>query len=118
MARLLAFVDIFVKSSYMDEFVQSLQKLPNMEELYEVTAEFDVVSLLSAVDIEEFRDLLKNKIMKIRGVNSTVTSIALHAHKGPRSAGNDKPLLQASNLNVTAAQLVSTKSQNSLAFRI
>ena len=88
MSRLLAFVDIFVESPYMDEVVQELQKLPNMEELYEVTGEFDIVSLVSAADIEEFRDILKNKIMKIRGVKSTVTSVVLHSHKGPRFAGN------------------------------
>jgi len=89
MTRLLAFVDIFVESPYMDEVVQELQKLPNMEELYEVTGEFDIVSLVSAEDIEEFRDILKNRIMKIRGVKSTVTSVVLHSHKGPRFAGNN-----------------------------
>jgi len=88
MQRLLAFVDIFVESPYMDDVVQELQKLPNMEELYEVTGEFDIVSLVSAADIEEFRDILKNKIMKIRGVKSTVTSVVLHSHKGPRFAGS------------------------------
>src|SRR5215469_12985629 len=84
MARLLAFIDIFVESSYMDEVVSSLSRLDNLEELYEVTGEFDIVTLVSATDIEEFRDVLKNKIMKIRGVKSTVSSIVLHAHKGPR----------------------------------
>jgi DNA-binding Lrp family transcriptional regulator len=87
-SRLLAFVDIFVESPHMDEVVQALQKVPNMEELYEVTGEFDIVSLVSARDIEEFRDILKNKIMKIRGVKSTVTSVVLHTHKGPRCATN------------------------------
>ena len=77
-------MDIFVESPHMDEVVDALQKLPNMEELYEVTGEFDIVSLVSADDIEEFRDILKNKIMKIRGVKSTVTSVVLHSHKGPR----------------------------------
>jgi DNA-binding Lrp family transcriptional regulator len=87
MARLLAFIDIFVESSYMDDVVASLSKLDNLEELYEVTGEFDIVTLVSASDIEEFRDVLKNKIMKIRGVKSTVSSIVLHAHKGPRTNG-------------------------------
>jgi DNA-binding Lrp family transcriptional regulator len=53
--------------------------------LYEVTGEFDIVSLVSATDMEGFRDLLKNKILKIRGVKSTVTSIVLNAPKGPRN---------------------------------
>jgi DNA-binding Lrp family transcriptional regulator len=69
----------------MDDVAQSLIKLDNLEELYEVTGEFDIVTLLSASDIEEFRDVLKNKIMKINGVKSTVSSVILEAYKGPRS---------------------------------
>jgi len=91
LARLLAFVDIFVDSPTMDEVVQALEKLPNVEELYEVTGEFDIVTLVSAADIEEFRDTLKNKILKIHGVKSTVSAIVLHTHKGPRFNGDSKP---------------------------
>ena len=87
MASLLAFVDIFVESAHMDEVVQALSKLDNIEELYEVTGEFDIVTLVSADDIEEFRDVLKNRIMKIKGVKSTVSSIVLKTHKGARLTG-------------------------------
>ena len=90
MARLLAFVDIFVDSPSMDDVVQALGSIPNIEELYEVTGEFDVVTLVSADDIEEFRDTLKNKILKIKGVKSTVSAIVLHTHKGPRFNGDSK----------------------------
>ena len=69
----------------MDEVVRALERLPNVEELYEVSGEFDIVTLVSAEDIEEFRDILKNRIMKISGIKSTVTSIVLHTHKGPRN---------------------------------
>lgn len=79
----------------MDEVIHELKQLPNMEELYEVTGEFDIVSLVSAGDIEEFRDILKNKIMKIRGVKSTVSSVVLHSHKGPRCEPNSKQTLSA-----------------------
>jgi DNA-binding Lrp family transcriptional regulator len=91
LARLLAFVDIFVDSPTMDEVVEALNRLPNVEELYEVTGEFDIVTLVSAADIEEFRDTLKNKILKIHGVKSTVSAIVLHTHKGPRFNGDSKP---------------------------
>ncbi len=84
MAPLLAFVDIFVESAFMDDVVQALSKLDNIEELYEVTGEFDIVTLVQAEDIEQFRDVLKNRIMKIKGVKSTVSSIVLKTHKGPR----------------------------------
>jgi DNA-binding Lrp family transcriptional regulator len=78
-------VDIFVDSPKLDDVVKALSALPNVEELYEVTGEFDIVSLVSAADIEEFRDFLKNKILKVPGVKSTVTSIVLSAPKGPRN---------------------------------
>ncbi len=84
MAPLLAFVDIFVESAFMDDVVQALARLDNIEELYEVTGEFDIVTLVKAEDIEQFRDVLKNRIMKIKGVKSTVSSIVLKTHKGPR----------------------------------
>jgi DNA-binding Lrp family transcriptional regulator len=70
--------------------------MPNVEELYEVTGEFDVVTLVSCADIEEFRELLKNKILKIKGVKSTVTSIVLSAPKGPRNGGQTSELKSSS----------------------
>jgi DNA-binding Lrp family transcriptional regulator len=90
MTKMLAFVDIFVDSPTMDDVVQALERIPNIEELYEVTGEFDIVTLVSATDIEEFRDTLKNKILKIKGVKSTVSAIVLHTHKGPRFNGDSK----------------------------
>jgi DNA-binding Lrp family transcriptional regulator len=90
LSRMLAFVDIFVDSPFMDEVVQALESIPNIEELYEVTGEFDIVTLVSAADIEEFRDILKNKILKIHGIKSTVSAIVLHTHKGPRFNGDSK----------------------------
>jgi DNA-binding Lrp family transcriptional regulator len=84
MSKLLAFVDIFVEAPELDSVLEALGKVENLEELYEVTGEFDIVTLVSASDIEEFRDILKNRIMKIKGIKSTVSSIVLKAHKGPK----------------------------------
>jgi len=91
MPKLLAFVDIFVESPEMDDVLAGLAQLEHLEELYEVTGEFDIVTLVSATDIEEFRDILKNKIMKIKGVKSTVSSIVLKAHKGPKCIEESPP---------------------------
>ncbi|MDA4124564.1 MAG: Lrp/AsnC ligand binding domain-containing protein [Thaumarchaeota archaeon] len=91
MSKILAFVDIFVESAEMDNVVAALSKLETLDELYEVTGEFDIVTLVSASDIEEFREILKNKILKIKGVKSTVSSVVLHTHKGPRSDGSQGP---------------------------
>ena len=85
--KLLAFVNIFVESPEMDSALSGLMQLAPLEELYEVTGEFDIVTLVSASDIEEFRDIIKNKTMKVKGVKSTVSSIVLKAHKGPKCQG-------------------------------
>ncbi len=76
----------------MDEVIQALSTVDDIEELYEVTGEFDIITLVSASDIEEFRDVLKNKIMKIKGIRSTVSSIVLKAHKGPKCETEDVPV--------------------------
>jgi DNA-binding Lrp family transcriptional regulator len=45
MHELHAFVNIFVESSLIDEVVEALSKIDAVEEIYEVTGEFDIVSL-------------------------------------------------------------------------
>jgi len=90
LSRMFAFVNIFVESAEMDNVLTALGELENLEELYEVTGEFDIVTLVSAKDIEDFRDVLKNKIMKIKGVKSTVSSVVLKVHKGTRCSLNEK----------------------------
>jgi DNA-binding Lrp family transcriptional regulator len=82
MHELYAFVNIFVESPLMDEVVEALSKIDAVVELYEVTGEYDLVMLVYASDIEELSDILKNRIMKIKGVKSTITSIALSPQKG------------------------------------
>ena len=74
MSRLFALVDLFVETCEIDNVVASLSQMENLEALYEVTGEFDIVTLFSASDVEEFRSVLKNKILKMKGVKSAVTS--------------------------------------------
>ena len=83
MPRLLVFVDIFVEQPEMDRVVAALSKLEEMVHLYEVTGEFDIVTLISVDSIDEFRQVLHDRIMKIKGVRSTVSAIVLKTHKGP-----------------------------------
>jgi DNA-binding Lrp family transcriptional regulator len=84
MSRFLASVNIFADNSQIDQVVAALRKLENIEEVYEVAGEFDIVTLVSTSSLEEFRDTLQKKIMKIRGVKSTISTIILKPHKGRR----------------------------------
>ncbi len=89
MHKMHAFVNIFVESSLMDDVVNKLLAIDNVEELYEVTGEFDLVALVSTEGIEEFRDTLNKKILNIHGIRSTVSSIVLQANKGPKCTMKD-----------------------------
>lgn len=84
MNRLLASVNIFVEPSQKQHVVTALSELNSIEEVYEVAGEYDIVSLVSASCLEEFRDVLQKKIMKIKGIKSTITTIILEPHKGPK----------------------------------
>ena len=72
-----AFVDIFVDSQLKEDVMQALSEMRNVEGLYEVRGECDIVTFVSAKDVEEFRDTLKNKIRKIPGVRTAVSSVVL-----------------------------------------
>ncbi|MEM1655530.1 MAG: Lrp/AsnC ligand binding domain-containing protein [Nitrososphaerota archaeon] len=76
-----AFIHVFVESSQLEEVCREMGKLPEVIDVYEVTGEFDVIAVVAATNINEFRRSLRDKILKIPGVKSTVTSIVLHTHK-------------------------------------
>jgi DNA-binding Lrp family transcriptional regulator len=88
-SRFEASVNIFVDSTQKEQVLDALSRLDNIEEIYDVTGEFDIVSIVSAPSLEEFRDVLREKIMKIKGIKSAITSIVLKAHKRSKSALND-----------------------------
>jgi DNA-binding Lrp family transcriptional regulator len=83
--RFEASVNIFVDPTQKAQVINALSKLENIEDIYEVKGEFDIVSIVSASCLEEFRTLLHKKIMKIKGVKSTVTSVVLKTHKRLKS---------------------------------
>ncbi len=86
MSRFLASVNIFVETSQKNHVIAALSSLQNIEEIYEVAGEYDIVSVVSASCLEEFRDILQKRIMKIKGIKSTITEIILQPHKGPKCA--------------------------------
>ncbi len=61
-------------------------KLTDITDVYEVTGEYDIVCLLRTESILAFREVLKNKILRIPGVKSTVSAIVLYTHKRDRKA--------------------------------
>ena len=81
MNQFLASVNIFIDQSQKNNVLSELSKLQNAKEVYEVAGEYDIVSLISASSLEEFRDVLQKRVMKINGVKSTITTVILSRYK-------------------------------------
>jgi DNA-binding Lrp family transcriptional regulator len=77
LARFTALVQIFAETSGLDAVERALSKLDNLEALFEVTGEFDIVALISARDSAEFREIIKEKVRTIEGVKATSISVVL-----------------------------------------
>ncbi|MCS6784833.1 MAG: Lrp/AsnC ligand binding domain-containing protein [Candidatus Caldarchaeum sp.] len=76
-----AIIHIFAESNSIEKVAKQVSKLPEVVDVYEVTGEFDLIVFVMTKDIKAFRDFLKNKILTVEGVKSTVTSIVLYTHK-------------------------------------
>ena len=83
MSRFTALVHIFAESKGLDSIESALSKLDNLEALFEVTGEFDIVALISAADVVEFRQVLKEKVRTIEGVKGTAISVVLNDVRVP-----------------------------------
>jgi len=84
-------VQIFAETSGLDNVERALRKLDNLEALFEVTGEFDIVALISARDSAEFREILKDKIRSIEGIKATAISVVLKDVRAPMQV----PMLEA-----------------------
>ncbi len=79
--NVLAILNIFTQTTALEKVTAAIAKLPEVLDVYEVTGEYDIVALVSVGDIIAFREFLKEKVLKIPGIRSTVTSVVLHTHK-------------------------------------
>jgi DNA-binding Lrp family transcriptional regulator len=80
-AGVVVLLNVFVESQELENVSHALEKLPQVTDLYEVTGEYDLVALISAESIMAWRELLKDKILKIKGIRSTVSAVIIHTHK-------------------------------------
>jgi DNA-binding Lrp family transcriptional regulator len=77
----LVYLNVFVESKELERVTEALSKIPEVTEVYEVTGEYDLVAVIKSDTINQFRQVLKDKILKVRGIRSTVSSVVLHVHK-------------------------------------
>ncbi|MGQ9542483.1 MAG: Lrp/AsnC family transcriptional regulator [Candidatus Bathyarchaeia archaeon] len=79
--NVMVILNIFTETRKLDKVAEDLANLPEIIDVYEVTGEYDIFALAGVDDIISVRNLLKNKILKIDGIRSTVTSVILHTIK-------------------------------------
>lgn len=80
-AGVVVIFNIFVQSKELDKVTKKLLALPEVKDLYEVTGEYDLVATMQTKDIAAFRTFLKEKILTIEGIRSTVSAVILYTHK-------------------------------------
>ena len=77
----LVILDVNVKSQELERVAQALERLPQVADLYEVTGEYDLVAVIETDSIMSFRNLLKDKVLSIKGISGTNTLVIIHTHK-------------------------------------
>ena len=81
MSKISVILNITVESKDLDDVSKALASLSEVIDVYEVTGESDLVAIVSADDVIGFRNMLKNDILKIDGIKTTVSSVIMYTHK-------------------------------------
>ena len=72
-----AIVMVNVDIGKEDEVFNKLLELPEVKEIYMVYGVYDLVVILETENMDAMRTLITQKIRKIPGVKSTITSIVV-----------------------------------------
>ncbi|MFW9907019.1 MAG: Lrp/AsnC ligand binding domain-containing protein [Candidatus Thorarchaeota archaeon] len=81
MTKIRILLNITIESRDLDEIARELAALPFVMDLYEITGESDIVLVLEAENVIDFRNMLKNQILCVKGVKTTVSSVVMYVHK-------------------------------------
>jgi DNA-binding Lrp family transcriptional regulator len=73
-------LSVYVESN-LEEVAHGLVDIPEVIDVFEVTGEADIIAILEADDVMQFRNILKNNILRIPGIKSTVSSVVMYVHK-------------------------------------
>ncbi len=74
-------LNIFVESKDLGKVTKKLTEIDCIDDVYEVTGESDIVVVLDVPDVLGFREVLRDQILDIDGIRSTVSSVITYTHK-------------------------------------
>jgi DNA-binding Lrp family transcriptional regulator len=89
MTKMRVLLQIYVESKDLDSVSSAMCEIPSVKDVYEVTGEADLIVLVETADVREFREVLKNEIMMVEGVRSTVSSVITYVHKKDGTMGSE-----------------------------
>ncbi|MCS7107354.1 MAG: Lrp/AsnC ligand binding domain-containing protein [Acidilobaceae archaeon] len=72
-----AIVMINVETGKEDEIFNKLMELPEVQEIYMIYGVHDIMAVLRSSDMDSMRNVITQKIRKMNGVKSTITSIVI-----------------------------------------
>jgi len=81
MSKIRVILNVTIESRDLNDVSKALAELDEVSDVYEVTGESDIVAIVEADDVVDFRNMLKNKILRIDGVKTTVSSVIMYVHK-------------------------------------
>lgn len=76
---------INVETAKEDEIFNKLIGMPEVQEAYMIYGVHDIMVVIRAKDMDTMRDVVTQKIRKIDGVKSTITSIIIKKYKAPEA---------------------------------
>ncbi len=74
-------LEIVIEPRYLDKVCEELLKIKELKLLYEITGEFDLHAEVEVESIDKFRKILNDKIFRIPGIKTTVSSVVLEVKK-------------------------------------
>ena len=80
MSQFTASVNMFIDAAQKENVLAALSNINEIQEVYEVAGEYDLVSIVSTPCIEDFQQLLHKQILHIKGIKSTIITVVLKMH--------------------------------------
>jgi DNA-binding Lrp family transcriptional regulator len=71
---------MFIERAEKAHILTALSNIDEIQEVYEVAGECDLVSIVSTPCLEDFQTLLHKQILHIKGIKSTIITVVLKTH--------------------------------------
>ena len=72
-----ASVNMFIEAAEKENILAALSNIDEIQEVYEVAGEYDLVSIVQTPCLEDFQNLLHKQILRIKGIKSTIITVVL-----------------------------------------